>query len=393
MWKGGAVTADEVLAQRLSTALALGRIEPFFQPIVSLDDGHIVGFEVLSRWFDPVHGEVGPDRFIPVADHFGLLDRLLDSVMRTALVAAEPWPHHIFLGFNVSPTQLRGSDLPTLIAGAAADSSFPLSRVHIEVTESGFIDDLTQPRRTLERLMNLGCLISMDDFGTGYSSLTWLSSLPFSKIKIDSSFVLAMAEHRQSRKIVAAVVGLGHSLGLAVVAEGVETSVQASLLRGMGCNLAQGFLFGRPTPASKVPELLSAQPPNIEEIEPLVPMSEEVRAHWRSVACKPDAAIAFIDPAGTVVACSAAFDRTMAIQQGQSTGRHIWEVVGFTPETFAEIRATELLGQPFSVFEESTGSGAVVQLVIRPVRDWSGELLGYSVECDDPAPVVAVPGC
>ncbi|AQT81513.1 hypothetical protein B1R94_23070 [Mycolicibacterium litorale] len=380
------MNADELLAHDLSKALGVGRIEPFFQPIVSLDDGHVLGFEVLARWYDPVRGHVSPDRFIPVADEFGLLDRLLDSLMRSAFVAAGQWPHNIFLGFNVSPTQLRDSDLATRIAKAAGDSSFPLSRVHIEVTESGFIEDLTQPRRTLERLMNLGCMIAMDDFGTGYSSLTWLSTLPFSKIKIDASFVMAMAHHRQSRKIVAAVVGLGHSLGLAVVAEGVESPAQVDLLRGMGCKLAQGYLFGRPTPASRVPEFLSS-PASIEDVDSSAAMSVELRAHRLTEAYDSDAAIAFIDPAGTVVASSVAFDRTMEVERGKATGRHIWELTGLTPEAFAEIRATDLLGQPFSVFDEPTGNGAATRLVIRPVKDWSSELLGYSIEFSDPADV------
>lgn len=382
------MNADELLAHDLSRALGMGRIEPFFEPIVSLDDGRVLGFEVLARWYDPVQGHVSPDRFIPVADQFGLLDRLLDSLMRTAFSAAEQWPHNIFLGFNVSPSQLRDSDLATRIANAAGDSSFPLSRVHIEVTESGFIEDLTQPRRTLERLMNLGCLIAMDDFGTGYSSLTWLSTLPFSKIKIDASFVMAMADHRQSRKIVAAVVGLGHSLGLAVVAEGVENPAQADLLRGMGCKLAQGYLFGRPTPASRVPDLLSDEQPSTADVDSSTPMPVELRAHRLTEAYDSDAAIAFIDPAGTVVASSNAFDRTMEVARGEATGRHIWELIGLTPETFAEIRATDLLGQPFSVFDESTGNGTVTRLVIRPVKDGSSELLGYSIEFSDPADVV-----
>ncbi len=391
MPEGGAVTADKLLAEQLSTALTVGHVEPFFQPIVSLTDGRIVGFEVLARWFDPVRGHISPQQFIPVADRFGLLDRLLDQLMRSAFVAAVEWPHTIFLGFNVSPSQLRDDDLATRVAAAATDSSFPLSRVHIEVTENGFIDDLDQPRRTLERLMNLGCMISMDDFGTGYSSLTWLSTLPFSKLKIDASFVSEMVRHRQSRKIVAAVVGLGHSLGLAVVAEGVETAEQVDALRVMGCNLAQGFLFGRPTPAGAVPAVLAGHPQAMADFTGSVPRLTESLSAWRAQGCAREVAIAFIDPAGTVVASSALFDRALAIPAGQATGRHIGELVGFTPETFAEIRATDLLGQAFSVFEESNGNGDVTPVVIRPVKDSSGELLGYTVEYGDPAPVVAVP--
>jgi EAL domain-containing protein (putative c-di-GMP-specific phosphodiesterase class I) len=309
------VNADQLLARKLLAALAGGGVEPFFQPIVSLDDGHVLGFEVLARWHDPDQGYISPDRFIPIADRFGLLDRLLDQLMRTSFLVAADWPHNIFLGFNVSPTRLRNSELATRIAKAAIDTSFPLSRVHIEETESGFIEDLTQPRRTLDWLMNLGCLIAMDDFGTGYSSLTWLSTLPFSKIKIDASFVMAMEEHRQSRKIVAAVVGLGHSLGLAVVAEGVETAAQADLLRGMGCKLAQGYLFGRPTPARLVPEVLSDRASSMNDAESSVPMSLELRAHRLSEAYESDAAIAFMDPTGTVVASSTAFDRTMDVKR------------------------------------------------------------------------------
>jgi EAL domain-containing protein (putative c-di-GMP-specific phosphodiesterase class I) len=373
------MNADQLLARNLLSALSNGGLEPFFQPIVSLDDGHILGFEVLARWRDPVEGFISPDRFIPIADRFGLLDRLLDQLMRTSFLAAAEWPHNLFLGFNVSPLQLRNSELATRIARAAADTSFPLSRVHIEVTESGFIDDLTQPRRTLDRLINLGCMIAMDDFGTGYSSLTWLSSLPFSKIKIDSSFVMAMHEHRQSRKIVAAVVGLGHSLGLAVVAEGVETAVQADLLRGMGCKLAQGYLFGRPTPANQVREVLSGFVSSPGGADSSVPMSLELRAHRLAEAYDSDAAIAFMDATGRVVASSTAFDRTMDVGTGEAAGQHIWDLIAVTPETFAELRATDLLDEEFPELE-TTANGSMARILIRPVKDESSELLGYSVE-------------
>ncbi|BBX06169.1 EAL domain-containing protein [Mycolicibacterium aichiense] len=377
------VNGDQLLARRLLAALAAGGVEPFFQPIVALDDGHVLGFEVLARWNDPEEGYIAPDRFIPIADRFGLLDRMLDQQMRTAFSAAADWPHHLFLGFNVSPTQLRNPELATRIAKAAMDSSFPLSRVHIEVTESGFIDDLTQPRRTLDRLINLGCMIAMDDFGTGYSSLTWLSTLPFSKLKIDASFVTAMEEHRQSRKIVHAVVSLGHSLGLAVVAEGVETPGQAELLRTMGCKLAQGYLFGRPMPARQVPDAL-AQMASAQAAKNLsVPMSLELRAHRLSESYAPDVAVAFMDPAGTVVASSTAFDKTLDSDGGDVAGRHIWDLIGVTPDTMAELRASDLLDEPFPAFDEKAADGSVGQVHIRPVKDESSELVGFTVEFGD----------
>ncbi|GAY18724.1 EAL domain-containing protein [Mycobacterium sp. shizuoka-1] len=377
------MNADQLLARNLLSALANGEVQPHFQPIVSLEDRHVLGFEVLARWHDPAQGFISPERFIPVADRFGLLDRLLDQLMRTSFQAAAQWPHNLFLGFNVSPTQLRNAELATRIATAAIEASFPLSRVHIEVTESGFIEDLTQPRRTLDRLINLGCMIAMDDFGTGYSSLTWLSTLPFSKIKVDSSFVMAMQDHRQSRKIVDAVVGLGHSLGLAVVAEGVETAEQAELLKGMGCKLAQGYLFGRPTPAIQVPDVLAASAARARDAEPSASMSLEFRAHRLSEAYESTAAVAFMDPTGTVVASSSAFDRTMEVGPGEAAGRHIWELIGVTPETFAQLRATDLLDQPFPAFDETTASGSIARVLIRPVKDERSELLGYSVEFGD----------
>ncbi|WP_176562078.1 sensor domain-containing phosphodiesterase [Mycolicibacterium palauense] len=376
------MSADERLARDLSAALDDGAVRPFFQPIVSLDDGHILGLEVLARWSDPVHGQVDPARFIPIADRFGLLDRLLDHLMCTAFVAARTWPHNLFLGFNVSPTQLHDEQLAARVARAASEFAFPLSRVHIEVTESGFIDDLTESRRTLERLLNLGCMIAMDDFGTGYSSLTWLSTLPFSKIKIDASFVLAMTEHRQSRKIVAAVIGLGHSLGQAVVAEGVESPAQAELLRRMGCRLAQGYLFGRPSPAAEVAQLLGKDPSSRVSVAPATPMSPETRTRQLSERYRTDKTpIAFVDPSGTVVAASPAFAQMMAPRDAVATGRHIWELMAVTPATFAELRAIDLLGEPFPALEETTPGGVRALIMLRAVRTEDGELLGYLIMC------------
>ena len=369
------VNADQLLARKLLAALADDVVEPFFQPIVSLDNGHILGLEVLARWNDPDDGFIAPDRFIPIADRFGLLDRLLDQLMRRAFSAAADWPHHLFLGFNVSPSQLRSADLATRIATAAVESSFPLSRVHIEVTESGLIEDLTQPRQTLDRLISLGCMIAMDDFGTGYSSLTWLSTLPFSKLKIDASFVTAMEDHYQSRKIVDAVVSLGHSLGLAVVAEGVETAGQANLLRAMGCRLAQGYLFARPMAAQQVPDLL----PRSERSEA---MPLEARVRRLHEAYGEDAPVAFTDPAGVVVSASPAFNETVDAD-GEVAGRHIWDLIGVTHDRVAELRAADLLDEPVPPLMGTMPDGSTSEILIRPVKDESCELVGYSVEFGD----------
>ncbi|MCV7345347.1 sensor domain-containing phosphodiesterase [Mycolicibacterium rhodesiae] len=378
---------EKDMARALAEALRADAVEPYFQPIVALDDGRILGLEVLARWEHPEWGRVSPARFIPVADRFGLLDQLLDTLLRRAFAAAQQWPPSIFLGFNVSPAQLHDPDLPRRIAAAAQDLSFPLGRVHIEVTEAGVIHDLAQSKRTLEQLVNLGCMIAMDDFGTGYSSLTWLSALPFSKLKIDTSFVTAMTEHRQSRKIVAAVISLGHSLGLAVVAEGVENSSQADMLREMGGRLAQGYLFGRPTSAEQVLQLWGedAAPRTASASASLALELERVAREHRDLT-NPDApATAFMDVAGSVVACNRAFEQLLAVDSAAraAIGHHIWELMAITPEAFAEVRATDLLGQPFPAIETTTPAGSPAGALLRSVRDDTGELLGYQLTVDD----------
>jgi EAL domain-containing protein (putative c-di-GMP-specific phosphodiesterase class I)/PAS domain-containing protein len=378
------VTQNEVSAQALQRAVDQRHIEPHFQPIVSLSDRRVLGFEVLARWRHPDRGLVPPAEFIPLADRLGLLDAILEQLMRTAFAAAASWPHHLFLGFNVSPTQLHDTGLVSRVRRAAHDSDFPTARVHIEVTESAFIDDIASSKATLDLLIGLGCVVAMDDFGTGYSSLTWLSTLPFSKIKIDAQFVSAMIEHRQSRKIVSAVISLGHSLGLAVVAEGVEHVAEAEMLRDMGCQLAQGFLFGRPVPASDIPALLNDIAEYAVNPSTPLPLSAEFQAFQLSDLYKSDqTAIAFSDPSGTVIASSAAFNSMMDIEGGDVTGRHIGELIAVTSETLAQLRATDLLGHTFPAFEEVTAGGALAWIMVRPIKDESGELIGFSIVCAD----------
>jgi PAS domain S-box-containing protein len=221
----------------------LSDFHAYLQPIVALRTGKLQGFELLARWNDPERGWVSPDAFIPAAERDGWIDALTWEMMRQAFAVSARLPTPLRLAVNISPLQLRHA-LPKQVQEIADASRFPLECLTIEITESALTHDLAQARSIVQDLKRRGCALAIDDFGTGYSSLSQLESLPFDKLKVDRTFTSAMARKRSSRKIVAAVVGLGQSLGLTTVAEGVETIEQAEMLLWLGCDLAQGWLYG-----------------------------------------------------------------------------------------------------------------------------------------------------
>ena len=258
----GADAHIRALAQlegELRQAVGADDVVPHFQPLVDLSTGQLVGVEMLARWPHPARGMVSPAEFIPLAEDSGLIGPMTVSLMRQGCRAAAGWPAHVTLACNLSPIQLRDPNLPSTVAKVLAETGFPAARLELEVTESALVGDLALARRLLDEIRALGVKLALDDFGTGYSSLRHLQLLPFDKLKIDQSFVGAMVNDKESAKIVSAVVGLGHSLGLSTVAEGVETEEVAELLRGLGCDIGQGWLFGRPVPAHRI-DALAAVP-------------------------------------------------------------------------------------------------------------------------------------
>ncbi|WP_175562570.1 putative bifunctional diguanylate cyclase/phosphodiesterase [Muricoccus roseus] len=229
----------------LRRAIAGDELVPHFQPLVALGAGRrIVGLEMLVRWPHPVRGMIPPAEFIPIAADTGLIVPMTERLLRQACRAALSWPDEISLAVNVSPIQLRDRALPSLVAAVLADSGLPARRLEIELTETGLVENFEMARDLLTELKALGVRLTLDDFGTGYSSLRHLQTLPFDQIKIDAGFVRSMAASPESGKIVAAVVGLGHSLGLPTVAEGVEDAATAAVLARMGCDIGQGWFFG-----------------------------------------------------------------------------------------------------------------------------------------------------
>jgi diguanylate cyclase (GGDEF)-like protein len=232
-------------------------LEIHYQPLVNLRTGRISGFEVLSRWQDPQRGFVPPSTFIPLAEEIGLIGLIGERVLRRACAEAVRWPQAITVAVNLSPAQFKGGNLVAAVKGALAASGLPPSRLELEITESIFLQDSDSNCAVLSQLGDLGVKISMDDFGTGYSSLSYLRSFPFSKIKIDRSFIRDLSTSQSSVAIVRAICALARSFGASTTAEGVETDDQLTQIRAEGCTEVQGYLFSMPLPAGEIPALLA----------------------------------------------------------------------------------------------------------------------------------------
>jgi len=243
------------LQQDLRSAIARGELLLHYQPQVRMT-GEMIGFEVLARWQCPKRGMVSPGTFIPIAEENGLIIPLGEWVLRAACCEAASWPRPLTIAVNISPIQFHHGDLPRLVHSILLETGLAPSRLELEITEGVFINDFSHGVSILRRLKSLGVQIALDDFGTGYSSLSYVHSFPFDKIKIDQTFIGDLRHSRHSMAIVRAVIGLGHSLNMPVLAEGVETQAQRGVLMKEGCDEAQGYFFGRPLPIAEQAELI-----------------------------------------------------------------------------------------------------------------------------------------
>jgi EAL domain-containing protein (putative c-di-GMP-specific phosphodiesterase class I) len=235
----------------LRRAIELGQLELYYQVQARVCDGEAVGYEVLLRWHHPVHGSVPPSEFIPLAEETGTILTIGEWVLREACRAAAAWkvPHKIAV--NLSAMQLAHCDLPALVHAVLLETGLPASRLELEITESSIIHDKVRSLHALRQIRALGVTVAIDDFGTGYSSLETLRSFPFDRIKLDKSFMTGVEHSTQDRAILRAVLALGKSLGISVLAEGVETGEQLKLLEAEGCNEVQGYYLGRPKPMAE----------------------------------------------------------------------------------------------------------------------------------------------
>lgn len=243
------------IEQGLKRALEHSHLRVHYQPQVNLANGELIGLEALVRWQHPAEGMISPGRFIPVAENSGLIGHVGRWVLRAACAECRHWvdtyPAQMRLSVNVSARQLVNEDFLDDVRAILADTDFPPARLELELTESTLQLVETSPR-LLHEIKALGISIAIDDFGTGYSSLSVLKTLPIDRLKIDQSFVRDLTSDANDVAIVEAILGMSRTLGMHVIAEGVETEAQLSILQQLGCEAGQGYLFSRPIPPSEL---------------------------------------------------------------------------------------------------------------------------------------------
>lgn len=388
------------LPTELRKALDADEIVPYFQPIVELRTGVLIGFEALARWRHPVQGPISPNVFIPLAEENGFIGILTRNLLRRVFTVAASLPEELSISFNISPLQFGDRWLSHQIRSAAKAAEFSLKRLILEITESALIGNIDQAQSTAQELKDLGISLAIDDFGTGYSSLRHLQTLPFDELKIDASFVHDMTDTKESRKIIAAIIGLGHSLSLTTVAEGIETTEQAEMLLRLGCDVGQGWLYGPPVPSGDLASFLSTHsllpspgastkkpdgdaPPNLEA------MPAQRLAQLQAIYEGAPVGLCFLDRNLRFVSINCQLAEMNGVSIADHLGRPVSEVI---PDLFPEIepylrRALE--GEDFTDLEFTTrqktaeGDHRTLLAAHQPVRDEAGEVVGVSIAVID----------
>ncbi|MDB5072358.1 MAG: domain S-box/diguanylate cyclase protein [Candidatus Eremiobacteraeota bacterium] len=259
---GSTSSLERMLTRRdLNGAIERAEFELYYQPMYDIETRTIAGVEALLRWRHPVHGLMLPDRFIPVAEEFGLIGEIGAWAMDRAIAQVREWADAgipaVRVSVNVSARQLDGDTLPTMVARLLAKHDVAASCLEIEITESSIMRDVPAAVRLLHALRALGVRVSIDDFGTGYTSLGFLKRFPVNVLKIDRTFIADLADGGFDGAVVRAVTTLARGLGVRTVAEGVELEEQFDRLRALDCDVVQGFLFSHPLPAAACTPLLT----------------------------------------------------------------------------------------------------------------------------------------
>lgn len=386
------------VAQEILRALEQGEFVPYFQPIAELHSKRIRGFELLARWSHPIRGLVPPNEFIPAVEQHGLMNALSEALLRKAFDGVRRFSGNLRLSVNFSPTQLHDRHLPDFLRKIADEGEFDLKRLTVELTESALVDDLNLAGAVAADLKSTGVRLALDDFGTGYSSLLHLQSLPFDELKLDRSFVKSMVESRQSRKITATVIGLGLSLGLQTVCEGIESQEQADLLLWQGGELGQGWLFGKPMPAEQLAEFWS-QPETAgaggcqSTVSDLCANLEASPAQQlcqlRAIYNGVPVGLAFVGSDLRFVSLNQRLADLNGIPLHAHLGRQVCDVV---PAIYSQIEPyllKALEGHPVHGLEVSMPPGdphtpaKTLMASYEPARDEAGEVIGVCVSVSD----------
>lgn len=250
-------TADAPLAAKLKDAWTRGEIVVLYQPQIDMSSGSVTSVEALARWQQPGGDAVAPTVFIPLAERTGLIDALGRWVLAKACSDIARLPGQLSVSVNVSPIQLRHPGFIDAVRAILAESGLPPQRLVLEITESQLMPEGEAGLRPLAAIHALGVTIAIDDFGTGYSSLSYLNRFPADHLKIDRSFIRELPGDKAAGAITRAIVAMGHSLGMRIIAEGVETAAQADFLQGIWCDAGQGYLYSPPLPVSDLSALIT----------------------------------------------------------------------------------------------------------------------------------------
>lgn len=362
----------------LAGALQAGEIWPAFQPLVRLNSRHIAGFEVLARWTSPVLGAVSPGVFIPLADGLGLLHDISLHLIREACTLARDWPGDFHLAFNLAPSQFLLPDLAEQLSRVVTGAGFPIRRVQVEITENALFHDNQVARRSVEAIKRMGATLSLDDFGTGHSSLTRLQSLPFDEIKIDASFVRALETDSGSLKIVTAVLGLGQSLGVHVIAEGIETDRQAELLTQLGCTLGQGYLLGRPGPHAQALAQLTRDGCDGQQDSPLDASPFQRLHQLETLYRDAPVGLCFLDTQMRLVSANPKVLQYLGLSRGSLRGQPVTRILSHAGaagllDALEQVRCGASLA-PSEYCHSGTGSTYLVahQRVCNELGEWLG---------------------
>jgi PAS domain S-box-containing protein len=387
------------LESEILRALEEGEFFPVFQPLVELRTGRLVGFEALARWRHMKLGDIMPDEFIPLLEKNGLVDQLSMLILERAFDSPALRDSELTLAINVSPLQLLRYRSSERLEALASKARFRLSRLVFEMTESALVDDLERAQMVACELKELNCRFALDDFGTGYSSLKHLQALPFDELKVDKSFIHHMTEKRESRKIVAAVLGLGQSLGLTTVGEGIETKEQADMLHSMGCDLGQGWLFAKPCPVDELSQMASktwrgasivlSTPQGADSItRPDVPAVDRL-AQLGGIYDGVPVGLCFLDRSIRYVSLNKKLSEINGVPAADHLGRQVAEVI---PHVFPLIEPyirQALQGKAIHSVEvtkpprEGQPEPQTLLVSYQPARDEAGEIVGVCVAIMD----------